>query len=264
VGKFLSTCGASAWSLLIGWALIGDGRAETIIPDWTAPDWTGFYVGAHLGNAASYSDWNSVTGAPFSDPFGGHFTGGGIVGGVQAGYNRQVGSWVLGIEGEAGLADINGGVQCGAAVFNCDARIEGLGTISGRVGHALGDFLLYGKGGAAWLYQTATMTPASNSGGIGPDVWQSRGFRPGWAVGAGAEYALSSRVSAKVEYNYLTFAQGGVDFAGPGGSTANVGFDQNIHLFKLGLNYKLTGGPLAPSASQARGASGDYPLEAGI
>ena len=238
--------GASACLLLIGWASIG--RAETVIPDWT-----GLYIGAHLGNAASDSNWNSITGAPLPSPFGGHFTGGGIVGGIQAGYNQQFGSWVLGIEGEASLADINGGVQCAAAVFSCDAKIGGLGTVSGRIGYVIGDFLFYGKGGAAWLYQTATMTP--NPAGPWSDVWQSGRTRSGWMLGAGAEYALSTRVSAKLEYNYLTFGQKNLNFADPSGNMANVGLDQNIHLLKFGLNYKLTGAPLTSSSSVSRDAS---------
>src|SRR5215470_6186126 len=44
-------------------------------------DWTGFYVGAHIG--AGWTDNNS-----------------GFVGGGQAGFNYQVGQWVLGVEGQ--------------------------------------------------------------------------------------------------------------------------------------------------------------------
>jgi len=242
VVKLLSACGASACSLLIGWAAIGDVRAET-----APPDWTGFYIGAHLGNAASHSNWKDVTGAPLPAPFGGQFTGGGIVGGLQAGYNQQVGPWVLGIEGEASFADINGGAQCAAAIFSCDTKIHAFGTLSGRVGYAVGDFLFYGKAGAAWLYETAAMVP--NPGTNWSDVWQHRQVRTGLGLGAGAEYALSSRVSARLEYNYLNFGQGRVDLADPNGNTASVGLDQNIHLFKLGLNYKLSGAPLTSSSA---------------
>ncbi len=78
-------------------------------------------------------------------PFGGEFTGGGIVGGLQAGYSYQRGAFVLGLEAEGSFADIDGSVQCGLANVKCDANIEALGTLTGRLGYATGDFLLYGK-----------------------------------------------------------------------------------------------------------------------
>lgn len=240
MGKFSSACGASACLLIVSHTLIGDAQAQTTV----TPDWTGFYVGAHIGNAVSGSDWKDANGAPV--PFAGYFTGGGIVRGVQAGYNYQRGHLVLGIEGEGSFADIDGGAQCGAALSTCDAKIEALGTLTGRLGYATGDFLFYGKAGGAWLYEKLTMTP--NPGAGSSDIWQGRQIRPGLALGAGVEYALSSTASAKIEYSYLGFGQDRVDLTDPHGNRLNVGLDQNIHLVKLGLNYKLTGTPFAHSS----------------
>jgi hypothetical protein len=51
-----------------------------------ATDWTGFYVGSHLGNAAVSHGWNSSSaGLGIQTPFAGSFTSGGNVGGVQFG-----------------------------------------------------------------------------------------------------------------------------------------------------------------------------------
>src|SRR4051794_34665173 len=61
-----------------------------------AVDWTGFYAGAHIGNAAVSNQWNSSSAGPgIRSPFPGAFTSGGNVGGVQFGYNYQIGRWVL-------------------------------------------------------------------------------------------------------------------------------------------------------------------------
>ncbi|MDO8980338.1 MAG: outer membrane beta-barrel protein [Afipia sp.] len=242
MGKFSSSCGASACLLVIGGVLIGDAQAQTATPS----DWTGFYVGAHIGNAASGNSWKDASDAPLPIPFAGHFTGGGIVRGIQAGYNYQLGHLVLGVEGEGSFADIDGGAHCAAAIFTCDAKIETLGTVTGRLGYATGDLLFYGKAGGAWLHEKLTMTP--NPGAGSSDIWQGRQIRPGLALGAGVEYAFSPSASAKIEYNYLAFGQDRVDLTDPNGNRLNVGLDQNIHLVKLGLNYKLTGAPLAQSS----------------
>lgn len=234
VVKLSSSCGASVCLLIVSRVLIGDAQAQT-----ATPDWTGFYVGAHIGNAVSGSDWKDAGGAPLPVPFAGYFTGGGIVRGVQAGYNYQRGHLVLGIEGEGSFADIDGGAQCAAAIFICDAKVEALGTLTGRLGYATGDFLLYGKAGGAWLYEKLTMTP--NPGGGSSDPWHGRQIRPGLALGAGVEYAFSPAMSAKIEYSYLGFGQDRVNLTDSNGNRLNVGLDQDIHLVKLGLNYKLTG-----------------------
>ncbi len=249
VHKFSSSCGVSACLLLVGQALTGVAQAQTTAP----ADWTGLYIGAHIGNAVSGSDWKDVSGAPLPVPFAGYFTGGGIVRGAQVGFNYQRGNLVLGLEGEGSFADIDGGVQCAVAIFACDAKIEALGTVTGRLGYTSGDFLFYGKAGGAWLYEKLSMTP--NPGAGWWDPWAGRQIRPGLALGAGAEYALSSRVSAKIEYNYLAFGQDRGDLTDPNGNRVNVGLDQNIHLVKLGLNYKLTGAPLTRSSHSSSEAT---------
>jgi outer membrane immunogenic protein len=60
------------------------------------PDWTGFYIGGNGGGG-----W----GRSGSD-LGGHMdTSGGVAGGT-AGYNAQLGNWVLGVEGDLDWSNI--------------------------------------------------------------------------------------------------------------------------------------------------------------
>ncbi|MEH2513056.1 opacity protein-like surface antigen [Nitrobacteraceae bacterium AZCC 1564] len=242
--KFSWSCGASA---CLFFALIGETQAQTA----PTSDWTGLYVGAHIGNAISGSDWNDASGAPLAIPFAGHFTGGGIVRGAQAGYNYQRGNFVLGIEAEGSFADIDGSVQCARAFSTCDANIEALGTLTGRLGYATGDFLVYGKAGGGWLYEKLTIAPTL--GAYPPEMLQSRQTRLGLALGGGVEYAFSPLTSAKIEYNYLGFGDR-VDLTDPNGNRVNVGLDQNIHLVKLGLNTKLTGAPFARASQPSSDA----------
>ena len=241
VNKFSLTCGASACLVVVSGLLVGGAHAQTA----ATPNWTGFYVGAHIGNATSGSNWKDAGGAPVPVPFAGQFTGGGIVFGAQAGYNYQVGRFIFGLEGEGSFADIDGGAQCASALAICDAKIKALGSLTGRLGYAASDFLLYGKAGGAWLYENLTM--ASNPGSGDAVTWQSKQFRPGLAFGAGVEYAFSPATSARLEYNYLAFGSDRVVLSSLSGDRLNIGLDQNIHLIKMGLNYKLTGAPLRPS-----------------
>ena len=57
-------------------------------------NWTGFYIGGHVGGAWSDVDWANVTltGERVSNDASG------FIGGGQIGYNQQFGSLVLGVE----------------------------------------------------------------------------------------------------------------------------------------------------------------------
>src|SRR5262245_25601205 len=66
-------------------------KAPPVVPVY---DWSGFYVGAHIGGAWSNSTLtNSGIGTSW-DP-----GGTGFIGGFQAGYNFQAGSFLFGVEG---------------------------------------------------------------------------------------------------------------------------------------------------------------------
>lgn len=55
-------------------------------------DWTGFYVGGHGGYG-----WGSTGGIEMD----------GFLGGVQGGYNMQNGQFLIGLEGDIGLSNID-------------------------------------------------------------------------------------------------------------------------------------------------------------
>src|SRR5580698_1271119 len=63
-----------------------------------AYNWTGFYIGINGGGGWGNSAWDTT---------GGFDTSGGLVGGT-IGYNWQLGTWVLGVEGDIDWADIKG------------------------------------------------------------------------------------------------------------------------------------------------------------
>jgi opacity protein-like surface antigen len=232
-------------------------KALGAAPVW---NWTGLYIGAHLGAAASSSN--------FADPFGTSGFGdtarspGFLVGG-QLGYNWQVPGtrWVLGIEADADRMDSDGTVTCFAASGSainatCRMRPQAAATLTGRVGYALdpmGRTLIYGKAGAAWANSKADMALGNDLAGfVGPNIASSSANLDffGWTLGVGAEYAMTPAWSVKFEYDYL--ALGSRDLSNLGSATfdpntglllsasppGSSGVTQNVQSMKMGVNYK--------------------------
>jgi outer membrane immunogenic protein len=209
-------------------------------------NWTGCYVGGTVGYAAA-NDWKSTdlngfntTGAnPFNFSLGNQATGGGTLG-----CNWQANSWlVLGIEGEGGYLNVQGGASptlVGAGLNNVSgfstlgdvAKVSGYGLIAGRAGVAFDRLLIYSKIGVAFYNSSATITDAAAPGFVASGSKSQSPF----AAGLGAEYAIYDHWTGKAEY---VFFDKGSSFnaCGPGAC-----FKQDpsaIQTFKLGLNYKF-------------------------
>jgi hypothetical protein len=229
-------------------------------------NWTGFYLGAHVGGGLSI--------AKFSDPFGTPIYGDtvrspGFLGGGQIGYNWQApGSrWVFGVEADGSFIDSDGTATCFAVsaqaiASSCRVRPNAAVTLTGRVGYTFGPAgrtLIYGKAGLAWMGDTIgqalnTYTNfwepiASNSQTV--SFW-------GGVVGIGVERALTPAWSLKAEYDYLGFASSNVSNLGslsfsPAAGTPITGIippgrsavSQSFQEVKLGLNYKWGADPWA-------------------
>jgi outer membrane immunogenic protein len=177
-------------------------------------DWTGFYVGGHVG----YGEADFTARATVYDPNGGiQFNEGrtldpsGIVGGVHGGYNWQAGSFVLGIEGDISFTDwddsTGGAVDVagvGEVALRAKSEVDFLASVRGRVGMAFDTLLLYGTGGIAFT-DASTRFRATVDG----DTVLSRKFDfddIGWVVGGGAEWAAIPNVfSVGVEGLYYIF-----------------------------------------------------------
>jgi outer membrane immunogenic protein len=110
-------------------------------PVYAAPlyNWTGFYLGGHLGGAFSGS--NNFGGTVLTE------SSARLLGGVQAGLDWQFApSWVLGTEGQyswLGKSNLTATFP-GGYVYTNDQR--GLGSITARIGYTWGPGLVYGTG----------------------------------------------------------------------------------------------------------------------
>jgi outer membrane immunogenic protein len=201
-------------------------------PAYTAPqvvyNWTGFYIGGHLGGA--FAGDNSLLGNDAR-----------FLGGVQGGFDYQfAGNWVLGAEAQySWLANNNNGVLFPGGTLVTSNNNQ-LGSVTGRFGYAWGPALLYAKGGYAWR-DNANLAVV-NAGA--PAAFATTGnHRDGYTVGAGLEYMFTPNWSAKAEYQYYNF--GNTTFTAGPADIAGLRFRNDEHTVKAGLNYRFGwGGPV--------------------
>ena len=191
--------------------------------------WTGFYLGGHTG----YGGGGLGPGAN-ALPEQGVFlppSVTGLIGGFQAGYNRQLSNnVVVGIEADISFPSPLDAPRLTAAPFN--TTLDYAATVRGRIGYAFGTLLPYVTGGVAW-----GRTHLNLNDSAGSLISARAQTHPGWTVGAGVEYALSGSWTAKLEYDYIDLARRNYDLTDSG--LPSVAVDPNIHLVKLGLNYRF-------------------------
>lgn len=216
------------------------------IPPPVFLSWSGFYVGANAGWLGSNN--NNITALGFGGiPSTIGVSHSGYIGGVEVGYNWQVGpNWLLGIEEDFQGVDANGtatfvfpgdaAVPPITAVYN--NNLNWLGTVRGRIGFLSSPGLLwYGTGGLAYgQTKFAAACACSTEGSAASNV------SPGWTAGAGVEWRFAPAWSMKVEYLYVdlgTRTNTIAETQGPfvGALTSSVRETDNI--VRFGLNYKL-------------------------
>jgi outer membrane immunogenic protein len=228
--------GAAALAAFASPAFAADigARPYTKAPPQTAPaliyNWTGFYIGGHIGGA--FTDGSNLLGSDAR-----------FLGGVQGGFDYQFApNWVVGVEAQYSWLT---GSSNNGTVFPAGTVVTGntdqLGSVTGRVGYTWGPALLYAKGGYAWRDN-------SNIGvsfaGV-PQAFATDGNRKdGYTVGAGLEYMFAPNWSAKAEYQYYNF--GHTTFTAGPPDIVGSRFRDDEHTVKVGVNYRFGwGGPVA-------------------
>ena len=238
----------------------------------TAYDWTGVYVGGHIGYAAGSSHWSAMpTGAPgpaqsgsldLFNAFNGFDGMGSYFEGFQAGYNYMLPSrWLFGVEADVSFPSTITGTSTLSSATSGTASyaetVEFSGTLRGRIGYApnLGatHWLFYATGGFAWSYDqfTRTQIAGTPAGGTAVPGQVENLFvvpRVGGVAGAGVELALPSNWTARLEYLFTDYGNRSVTF--PAGAQ-RFNSDLNVSELRFGLNYRLNGDPSTGSAAIA-------------
>jgi outer membrane immunogenic protein len=219
-----------------------------------AYNWTGFYIGGHVGYGWGDSDTTIVTSS-------GTFPTGfvlntnelkGFIGGGQVGFNYQVGQFVFGIEGDASWSGIDGSQvdlsPIAARTTLSNAEIEWLAMATGRLGFTYGNALIYAKGGWAWG-GAKSVSNTTTLAGAAVAITEGSETRNGFTIGGGVEWAIAPSWSLKAEYNFVDFGTERVSRLTTTGVTAGTILlrdnDTQLHLVKVGVNYRFNmGGPV--------------------
>ena len=172
--------------------------------------WTGLYVGGQFGGGWGTSQTTNVT-ATSAEPAGtvdGPTGLSGALGGLYAGYNYQMNQYLVGIDGDFSWSSVDGdstdiGLTNGHTLSH-HTYMDWLTSVTGRVGYTNDNWLLFAKGGWAWAQFHGTTN--NSLGAVNFGVGSSSEVRDGWTVGAGLEYAVTSHVTLKLEYDYVGFA----------------------------------------------------------
>jgi outer membrane immunogenic protein len=236
----------------------------------TVPNWAGLYVGGSVGfgtgrTSDSYTDASSLVEsdrfyAIINQTASDSFDMSGTVFGAHLGYNFQRGPVVFGLEAAYNSSQIEGdktyvGIYgypdgehdiAGVETYSIKRKLGSYYTAVGRLGYTNGSALFYGFGGAAWgkVKTTGTYTDAytldGNPDPYGPVTISASADHFGWTAGAGIEYMLSDRLSARVEYAHVDLGDKNI-FSGvsniPGAEKVDLSFDT----IKIGASYKLIG-----------------------
>jgi outer membrane immunogenic protein len=197
--------------------------------------WTGFYVGGQVGYGWNANDNDFVLPGGFVVQ-GGDFgdEGDGFLAGVHAGYNVQLGSFVVGVEGD--IEGVFGDDDDDDLVITRDGvvftnygfagnALDWQGSIRARAGFAFDRALIYATGGFAF---------AGLSDGFGI-VGDDDDTLTGWTLGAGVEYAFTNNLTTRLEYRYTNFDGGSNVF-----NDVDLGDNEiEFHTVRVGLSYKF-------------------------
>jgi outer membrane immunogenic protein len=212
-------------------------------------NWTGFFVGAHLGGAhtelqATETIFDALFG-PVVQTYA--QDGASVIGGVHAGWQKQWEKLVAGIEATYSTLPFDQTTVSPIlpGVVTRTGEVHDIFTLTGRLGYADGRWLAYAKAGWA----SAQIDIALRDTVTG-NVASSGGRENGWTAGVGIEYALSLNLSLGVEYNYLHFDADVAPLPIP--DTAFSDAEIDIQTLVVRLNYRFGGPGCGPGPQHCR------------
>jgi opacity protein-like surface antigen/outer membrane protease len=249
--------------------------------------WDGLSIGVNGGGllAPSQSEsqiWFPESFVPSGIPTSYKFSSDGGMLGVQVGFNKQWGSFVVGgvtdydmvfgATARQSVAGAAGAVPGGTPFTEAQSQqLHSLGTIRGRVGFApIDDMLIYATGGLA--FGQTQVASSLTFPGLGPTFTGSHSdISVGFAAGGGVEYAIDPQWSIGAEFLYYDLGVSHV--AGLPNFTAVTGFpatetDSSIafrgYTLRLGLNYEFDGTSTQTTSNAFQNSGSDITGEFGV
>ncbi|WP_108462883.1 outer membrane protein [Devosia naphthalenivorans] len=196
---------------------------SSIYSPTSVSDWSGFYAGVNGGFAWGTLTSEDAAGGPETENNSDGFQFGG-----QAGYNMDMGGFVIGAEADLQWANI-GYTEDLPGIGSFESNIDFYGTIRGRAGMAFGAVMPYVTGGFAAGRGTSSVTDAGNV------VTSQTANHIGWTVGAGLEAKATDNITFKAEYLYTDLGTQTYN----GLPVGNTDVTHNFSVVRAGLNYKF-------------------------
>lgn len=189
------------------------------------PTWSGYYIGVH-GGFASGTDKN-----PFEPT-----SGNGALFGAHAGHNWLAGSLLYGFEGEINLGGPHIEMSFGRSIF--DERVTASGSLRGRIGLPVNDWLFFATGGYALaaFKQNVTLFPRFAP----PEYAFGNHLLHGYVIGAGVERFFARNWSLRAEYHFTSLI-GRFDplITTTGRLTGIQEVDLHVHMIRFGATYRF-------------------------
>lgn len=196
---------------------------STIYSPTAVSGWSGFYAGVNGGYG-----WGTLTREPAAGGPETETNSDGFQFGGQAGYNMDMGGFVIGGEADLQWSNI-GYTEDIPGVGSFESGIDFYGTIRGRAGMSFGAVMPYVTAGFAAGHGSASVTDPGN-------VRTSQSANHvGWTVGGGLEAKATDNISFKAEYLYVNLGSQTYN----GLPTGNIDVTQNFSVVRAGLNYKF-------------------------
>lgn len=237
---------------MAGPALAADFPVKAPVP--FAARWTSCYVGGNLGGAFAQKDITDPVQLVQTTGFSAATVGvttvnpapeGAVIGG-QIGCDYEFpSSFVIGVEGSASGSTMRGSRSVALPLGNpgeaalVHANTDFLAGLTGRVGYAFDNVLLYARGGAALAGDKFEV-----SGTFTGLPYDFRGLdnRFGWVAGGGVDWAFSRHWSTFLEYDFYDFGHGTVSMLdGINGFSGPVNVKQNVQVVKVGFDFHVSG-----------------------
>lgn len=198
----------------------GNTPTSPIYSPTSATQWTGFYAGVSGGYGWGVTVNNpAIAGGSIDNNSSGWTLGG------QAGYNMDMGGFVLG--GEADLQWANIGYRQTIAGGTFEARTDFFGTLRARAGVPVGQVMPYATFGVAYGRGTA-----QEDTGV---ITSQSANHIGWTAGLGLEAQATANLTFKAEYLYVDLGE--QSYAGL--PVGNRDITQRFSVIRAGVNYKF-------------------------
>jgi outer membrane immunogenic protein len=237
---------SASGAVLAGSAFAADlprkGPAPVAAPAIPYINWTGFYIGGHVGVGTSNSscgingagaDWGCDQWATFGSVNAKDTAG---LAGIEIGYDWQSRYAVFGVAADWSWTGLKKTVTGGSGSTSYQAKINWLASFRGRAGLAVDATLIYLTGGLALAgaKDTVLFNFVDTFGAV-----QADDTRWGWVVGAGVEHRFSPNWSVKFEYLHYELQEQTIAGVTPSDRQVRYRFDSSIDVARVGVNYRF-------------------------